>query len=138
MAIEFKDLSEEQLIIIFNGSGSDAFPIKPPQLIFGNAALRHDWDYLFGGEEKDRKIADKRFLINCLYASGDNIFYNVMSYIYYYALRLLGNKSFEYGPKAKTWDDIFQRVKKSRMDAYNIKNLKQSFDIKLKNHIKGL
>ena len=149
MAIKFEDLSEEQIICLWNGVGSDTIPIKPFQLVFGKASIKHDFEYYCGGEESDRLKADKEFLYNCLTAAGSNLYYKFMAYVYYYALRLLGNKgAFEFGPKAETWEEIFDRIKKSRLTAYNVDRLKRTINnkptktssslyIRLKNSIKS-
>ena len=131
MAIKPEDLTEDQLLIIWNGVGSDTIPIKPPHFLFGKASIRHDVLYYIGGDESDRLAADIRFLEDCKQAIKEHncsyikkVWYYFWAYVYYYGLRKLGNKgSFEYGPKAVCWEDIKERLMKDRLTAFGADSL---------------
>ena len=126
MALKPEDLTQDQVIEIWNGCGSDTIPIKPPHFLFGHASIMHDILYYIGGDESDRLIADQRFLAECLQAVKlhkcykiEKVWYTMWAYVYYYGLRAIGNKgSFESGPKAETFDDIRKKIIKDREDAF--------------------
>ncbi len=131
MSLNFEDLTEDQILEFWNGVGSNEFFIRPPHLIFGKASIKHDFYYFVGGNENDRKKADKLFLKECLDASKKQkhwykkYFYIFMSYIYYFGLRKLGNKgSFEFGKKAETWEQLRERIIKDRLSTYDSDSLK--------------
>jgi hypothetical protein len=80
---------------IYNGVGSDEFPINPHDLIFKRPAEFHDFCYWRGGTKEDLKIADNRFLKLCLKRvkkekKYTRPFYYCVAYVYYYFLVALG------------------------------------------------
>jgi hypothetical protein len=95
--LELEDLTPEQyqyfIDNIFNGVGSRHFLFNPPDLIFNQAAKRHDFAYWRGGTEEDRKDADRRFKKDCLQEAKERSFllrpfYTSIAYLYYYAIKV--------------------------------------------------
>ena len=131
MTLKPEDLTEDQVLMIWNGCGADTIPIKPPHLLYGHASIKHDILYYIGGTEEDRLDADKIFLIDCKKAIANHnetgikkLWYTLWAYVYYFGLRKLGNKgSFEYGAKAECWDDIKKKIIRDRLEAFGADNL---------------
>lgn len=115
----YEDLSVKQkdffLKYIWNGVGSREF-VKPPALIFDEPSMYHDFAYFRGGTDEDRKQADKEFF----HKAHDEVrkkavwqrpFYYTMSYVYFYGLKKLGGKAWEYYDKpADTWEEFLAHV----------------------------
>jgi len=116
MAIEFEQLTEEQVNFIWNGVGSKHFFIDPHDLIFKEPSKLHDFLYWRGGNEEDKIKADLIFYKNCKKKCYEHrglarIFYLSAAWVYYQTLKLLGKYAFEYGEKAQTWEEIETRVR---------------------------
>lgn len=117
--LEFDNLTKLQkeffLEFIWNGVGSREFA-KPPQLIFANASVYHDFAYFRGGNESDRKIADKDFFHRSHSSTRKQHtytrpFYYVMSYVYFYGLKKIGGKAWEYyDAPAQNWKEFLDHV----------------------------
>jgi hypothetical protein len=115
----YDDLTQKQkdffLKYIWNGVGSREYP-KPPQLIFREASIYHDFGYFRGGPESLRKEVDREFFHKAHSAVrrlpiAQRPFYYAMSYIYFYGLKKLGSKAWELYPEpAKTWEEFLNRV----------------------------
>lgn len=116
MALRLEDLTQEQLSYfkanIYNGVGSSYLDVDPPDFIFKQAALRHDFAYWLRGSELDRLRADLRFFKDGLQAIRNKAkwysrpFYFLVLIVYTAFLLGLGWLSFEYGKPAKTWDEF--------------------------------
>jgi len=98
----YRPLTEYEKWAIWNGCGGKGGKIKPPQFVFKESCDQHDINYYIGFTEKHRKKADKQFLS----AMIDQIkkeswfkrpFLYPVSYGYYLAVRVFGNKYFYYG-----------------------------------------
>lgn len=78
---------------------------KPPHYkFFHTACILHDELYIIGGSEEDRKRADVRLFRDMVRHSveyfGDRVsaqmWFLVLSYLYYIAVRLFGKSQFNY------------------------------------------
>ena len=100
---------------IWNGVGSREYP-DVPDFIFGEASKYHDFAYFRGGDENDRKEADRDFFHRAHSAVRKQPllkrpFYYVLSYTYFYSLKKLGGKAWEYYPApAKNWNEWLAHV----------------------------
>ena len=145
--LELEDLTPEQyqyfLRNVWNGVGSQEYAIKPPELCFALPSVRHDFYYWRGGTEADRLAADRRFLADALvearrYRGVQRAFYVNAAYLYFYGLRALGTKAFEYGERpCQTWDELLARViaEKGGVKKAIVKNLQVAY---LNNVLGGL
>lgn len=61
--IQFSDLTEEQINIVWNGVGSKHFIVNPHDLVFSEPSKKHDFLYYKGGTEEDRKRADNIYYL---------------------------------------------------------------------------
>lgn len=117
--LHLKDLTPEQYdffkLYCYNGVGSDSLAINPHDLIFKKAAESHDWYYLAGGTEKDRRYADKLFREEMLVAvklcpGWKRPFYYIACYVYYAFVKYGGKYAFEYYPTpAESWEEFIKR-----------------------------
>lgn len=89
------------LLSIVNGCGGKGGIIPVPELRFNHCCNCHDWDYLRGGTEEDKKIADSKFLKRMIGKSNElpiprRWFTKLMSYVYYFAVCTFGRKFFNF------------------------------------------
>lgn len=63
---------------------------------FFYVAITHDYDYTTGGNERERREADERFLLGCLEASWNNHFAIFMSCVYFLLVHYFWYKYFYY------------------------------------------
>lgn len=126
--MKYNDIPTVLRGLVCNGVGQKGGIINPPDLAFGAAGDRHDWDYWIGGTEQDRKVADDRFLSNMLRAAkfdavdakeavflGDwgqagrylmaRWVYPQIARLYAWAVRRWGGTEFNYG-SPRTLDDL--------------------------------
>lgn len=118
MGIYFDQLTNDQILEVWNGIGSARFSYKPPIFCFERPTKRHDFDYYCGsGREWHRWEDDFRFLRGCLRECWyQRKFYAApFAFIYYFFLVILGWASFEYGPPAENWDEVEKRVEKDKV-----------------------
>lgn len=117
--LQYEELTPEQkkffLEHVWNGVGSREYP-DVPDFIFSEASIYHDFAYFRGGDEKDRKKADKEFLHRAHHAvrkqpKWKQPYYYLLTALYYFGLKKLGKKAFEYYPApAKDWDEFMAHV----------------------------
>jgi len=94
--LRYRNLSDIEKIAVCNGCGSKGGPISPPNWIFKASCNQHDFNYWLGNKEKDRKKADKQFLVAMLEDAEDElrwtkrVWYKLMANTYYRAVRLGG------------------------------------------------
>jgi len=123
--LNFQDLSYQHLYYfkryLANGFGTSEFFLNYSELLLPkNTSLEHEFDYLKGGTNKDKIIADKKYIISCF----EN-FYKVsipliplyfLFFILFYAwMSLLGFLVFEYHkPPFKTYCEMkkYYKIKK--------------------------
>ena len=93
--LRYKNLTKEQKDKICNGCGSKGGWFNPPEFLFHASCNHHDFLYWKGVTEKDRKLADEAFY---KYMKKDcKKFYDyIIAYIYYKAVRVMGNKYFNH------------------------------------------
>jgi len=112
--LKYSQLTDKQKSEITNGCGGKGMGFTPPQFFFKASCNHHDFYYWRGGENKDRKYADKSFLDAMLEdaerASNwfSNIWNRTAAYAYYFAVRISGKKYFNFGPM-KTQKDLPSR-----------------------------
>jgi hypothetical protein len=121
--LQFDKLTDTQktffLEELWNGVGSRSYPIDPPDSIFKGPSIYHDFWYFRGGPDELRKMADLDFYYRCLDKIKERKkplhkpFFYILAFIYYYGLKFLGKKAWEYHEKpAKTWDEFISRSQK--------------------------
>jgi len=109
--LRYRDLTPEQKAKITNGCGGKGGFINPPEFLFHASCNQHDFYYWRGGIEADRKKADDTFYKYMqLDIVNENsmikrIYYEMLAYSYYKAVRIFGKKYFNYG-KQKTMKDL--------------------------------
>ena len=117
MEITISNITQEQLMEVWNGVGSQSFDYKPPTFCFLEASKEHDLRYYIGGSELDRIAADFKFLkdgLKACFSKKENYKYIPIAFVYYFFLVILGPFAFEYGKKADSWDLVEGRVKKDK------------------------
>ena len=101
--LRYSELTDKQKSAITNGCGGKGMGFKAPQFRFKASCNHHDFYYWRGGEESDRKRADKAFLRLMLEdadTTGDfftRAWNRFGAYTYYFLVRLGGKKYFNYG-----------------------------------------
>jgi len=109
--LRYRDLTPEQKLKITNGCGGKGGFINPPEFLFHASCNHHDFYYWRGGTEADRKKADDTFYKYMqMDIANENsmikrIYYEMLAYSYYKAVRIFGKKYFRYG-KQKTMKDL--------------------------------
>ena len=108
--LEYTDICEEKIELLFNGCGTKKFKLNVPEFVFHESCLKHDFYYWRGGKEKDRVKADKEFYkdmkMDLKFSPWyKRPFYRIVAWVYYIAVRLAGRLSFKYGAK-KTREDL--------------------------------
>jgi len=113
--LQYEDLTEDQINLIWNGVGSSHFFIDPHDLIFKEPSKKHDFYYWRGGTEEHKKEADLIFYKECKEKVNEHeglawLFYSTAAWTYYQFVKHLGKYSFEYADKpAETWKEIYKR-----------------------------
>jgi len=84
-----------------NGCGGKGSFINPPEFLFHASCNKHDELYSIGGTEADRRRADDKFyelmLKDTERSRGfDRYYFKVWAYAYYKAVRIFGNRYFNY------------------------------------------
>ena len=100
--LKYRDLTPEQKAKICNGCGGKGGFIKPPQFLFRASCNQHDFYYWRGGTELDRKKADDAFYRFMKMDANSAewyrvVFYRMIAFSYYRAVRAFGKKYFSYG-----------------------------------------
>ena len=109
--LRYRDLTPEQKAEICNGCGGKGGFIDPPEFLFHASCNQHDFYYWRGGTEEDREKVDNAFYryMQLDIANEDSrikrIYYEVLAYLYYKAVRVFGKRYFSYG-KQKTAEDL--------------------------------
>lgn len=122
--LQFEDLTKKQIDYFWNGVGSQHYCIDPPDFIFGQPSKVHDFLYWLGGDDSDRIVADEIFFQDCMFEITKEkwfvrrVFYYFVLEWYVLVLKILGKKSFEYGKKADSWEEL-----KMRIDTYQDENM---------------
>lgn len=109
--MKFSELTHEQIEQISNGCGRKGGYLKPPNFIFTASCDHHDFHYWVGGNEYDRWEADWKFYLAMLQDAYDlgnwftRIWYYLLAWVYYQAVRKFGRVAFHYGRK-HTLEDL--------------------------------
>lgn len=113
--LRYRDLSNSEKKDITNGCGGKGGIINPPEFLFNASCNQHDFYYWRGGNWIDRLKADWGFYLEMLkdislatkwYQILRKILYIFIATIYFFAVRLIGWKFFEYRDKMKTKKDL--------------------------------
>lgn len=96
---------------ILNGCGGKGSYINPPDWLFTASCYHHDFNYWLGGDERDRKKADKQFYDamrkDVKRASWwKRPWYRLMAWSYYRAVRLFAKSHFHYADVERTLEDL--------------------------------
>lgn len=99
--VRYEDLTPEQKAKICNGCGGKGGWFNPPEFCFHASCNHHDFNYWLGGDEEDRKKADKQFYAAMLedcerYKGLRKYYYRSMAWVYYRAVRMCGSQFFNY------------------------------------------
>lgn len=99
--MKFSELTPREVAAICNGCGGKGGWVRPPQFRFRADCNHHDFHYWRGGSERDRRKADRQFLLSMIGDSlelrGPRQFFHILAAIVYYnAVRFCGRKFFFY------------------------------------------
>jgi len=106
--LRFRQLTRKQKEKICNGCGSKGGFINPPEFLFHASCDHHDFLYWLGCTEDDRLKADKSFYkyMQLDIVNEDSfikrLYYKMLAYIYYKAVRIFGKKYFNYAYEKRT------------------------------------
>lgn len=112
--LRYSDLTDYQKSKICNGCGAKGWKIKIPQFLFNASCKQHDFYYWRGGDESDRKQADKDFYrfmridANKPDELYKKIWYHTWAFVYYVSVRIGGKSSFQYRDTYKTMEDVIE------------------------------
>lgn len=113
-------LTYDERKIIANGCGGKGGFFNPPDYSFTASCDAHDFNYWLGHREENRVKADTQFL-NALLADAarsrrwwTRLWLVGAAYRYYWAVRALGWRFFNYADVERGWDDVQQAVREAR------------------------
>jgi hypothetical protein len=125
---KYEDLTPSEKKYLCNGAGRKGWQGKlVPDLVFREAANRHDFDYWRGCTEKDRDKADERFMSNMVHCAinKDNgkkralffrFLYLRLAPIYYTAVTTFGGTrslgGFYYASRKRSHRDLVNEMSK--------------------------
>lgn len=117
----YSSLTTDEKKLVCNGIGPDWFPVMLTNLLtrvgsffFKEASwCHHDFGYSIGYTKEHRALYDRLFLEAMLRDTSDANGYRplafVMSYFFYYCVRLMGSHSFHYGNRYLTVDELKEK-----------------------------
>lgn len=120
MKVRYRDLTPEMLRLakekgIINGCGGKGSWVPVPDWLFRASCFHHDFNYWVGGDENDRRKADKQFYVEMLTDAEDTPWWyptrlaKVRAWVYYMAVRVFAKKFFHYG-KQRTLADFLEAI----------------------------
>ena len=119
--LRYSDLTPFQQKVITNGCGASNSLFNPPEFKFKASCNQHDFYYWRGGNEDDRKLADKQFYDAMVEDSKlcSNIFskttHLITAKIYYVSVSLFGKKHFYYTDKPRGMKEVLELVELERI-----------------------
>lgn len=107
--IVFSRLSTKELDFIANGCGPKFLGFLVPDKLFRPACIRHDVAYYIGGDEEDRRRADREFYLHMLRLADRQYwrrYWRWRARVYYSMVRTLGRYiAFHYGEQ-RTYEQL--------------------------------
>ena len=119
LAPKYLELTSEQKNLLCNGCGGKGSPIPTPTFFFRASCDHHDYNYLLGYREEDRKKADDQFYVQMKEDCKRQKWYNrpfakTAAWLYYRAVRQFGKKYFRYGSYYLTFDEFLGALERTR------------------------
>ena len=114
--LRYSSLTDIQKKYICNGCGGKGGWFNPPEFLFHASCNQHDFYYWRGGDEDDRKKADKDFYEFMKKDASEapwwrKPFSMTSAFIYYKSVRYMGNKFFNYSDEYKDLSDLLNEMK---------------------------
>lgn len=109
-APKYRDLTPEQKKLLCNGCGGKGSWVPVPDFRFSASCDHHDYNYLLGHTEEDRKKADDQFYKAMRDDAGWNMRHLILAWIYYRAVRWKGKKYFRYGKDYLTMEEFNEKM----------------------------
>ena len=106
MKAEYALITPEEKRLLCNGVGPQnlhGLCRLIPQVVFAEAANRHDWDYTVGGGAAEYARANLRFYAGCLFAVADQSplwkwpGHLCLAHLYYVLVKVGGGLAFNWG-----------------------------------------
>ena len=117
MIADFTKATVEEIEALCNGVGPQNagwFCRFIPQLVFVDAANRHDWDYTVGGGFSEYTRANLRFYAGCLFAIANKSplwkwpFHLFVAHFYYVLVKVGGEASFYWTYLPRTQEEMHE------------------------------
>jgi endogenous inhibitor of DNA gyrase (YacG/DUF329 family) len=103
--VRYRNLTEEQKLVICNGCGPKGGWMPVPEFFCHASCNHHDFNYWIGGTEWDRLKADNQFYKEMRKDAGWNPWKLSVALTYYLAVRTCGFTCFHYGEERNS-DDL--------------------------------